>query len=166
MHQCLTPIRTTVHSSWAAGSSGHVQERLDHIDLKHSIFLPQIQHSYYLTLETETSWTSWASMSINKHQRTYSNHLNPRKIKYIAGNTLLTHPILCGTQAQVLECSHDVFGEPGPKDIFVSSKLMPWLSHNGIHHIETRDFVLRLALIWGEYTTAFNKIRGSAKNQR
>ena len=48
------PFTWVVHAQEAGGpaarASGLGQERLYHLDLKHPVFLPQVQHSHQLTL--------------------------------------------------------------------------------------------------------------------
>lgn len=66
--------------------------------------------------------------------------------KEISNTTLWSYPVLHWAKAEVLKSPCDVFGKPWAKHVLVRSKLMSGLPDDGIHHIQARYLVLRLAL--------------------
>lgn len=86
--------------------------------------------------------TIWRNPS-KSNSEFYGGHIHYSLSRKIESDT---YPVLGRTQAEVLEGASYVFGKSGPKHVLVCSKLMPWLSHNGVHHIQPGNFILGLTL--------------------
>lgn len=138
-------ICACVESSSTARASCHVQERLNNLNLKHPILLPQVQHPHNLTLQRNI-WKqgNWWSSSC-QNPSTSSFVLVVTTTIFITVNSCY-YPVLYWTMAEVFKSSCDVFGEPWAKHILVRSKLVSGLPDDGIHHVEACYLVLRLTL--------------------
>lgn len=74
----------------------------------------------------------------------------PRKsAEHFQTSSFSSHPVLYGAVAEVLKSPCNVFGESWSKHILICSKLVSGLSDDGVHHVKTCYFILRLTL-WGK----------------
>lgn len=126
--------------SSTARASCHVQEGLNHFNLKHPILLPQVQNSHNLALRIKMLKTK-KFHQICQQLSSFSRIAIQNLTCFIN-----SYPVFYGAKAKVLKSSCDVFGEPWTKYIFVWPKLVSGLPNDGIHHIQTCHLILRLTL--------------------
>lgn len=87
---------------------------------------------------------------IQKRERT-----TPRKsAEHFQTSSFSSHPVLYGAVAEVLKSPRNVFGESWSKHVLICSKLVSGLSDDGVHHVKTCYFILRLTL-WGKTVLFF-----------
>lgn len=87
---------------------------------------------------------------IQKRERT-----TPRKsAEHFQTSSFSSHPVLYGAVAEVLKSPRNIFGESWSKHILICSKLVSGLSDDGVHHVKTCYFILRLTL-WGKNSFVF-----------
>jgi len=55
--------------------------------------------------------------------------------------------LLLGALVQVVEGDLGILGKPWREHIFLRTKLVSTLSHDGVNHIKAWDFIFRLALL-------------------
>lgn len=57
-----------------------------------------------------------------------------------------THLVICRAAVEALKCANDVLTKAWSENIFLLTKLVTRLPYNGVDDIQTRNFVLWLAL--------------------
>lgn len=96
------------------GSICHIHQRLNDVHVKHTIFLPQVQHTYNFTLKKK---------KVIPPLRYFL--LSFILIKYNSKTTNKENLVILWAAVKVLKGICEVLQESGPKYILVNTKLMP-----------------------------------------
>ena len=118
-------------------SVGHVKEWLDVLGGEHSVLLPQVQHSDHLGRKyvewrfhaVGLPWTSPLHCTCTGGRR-WSGH------SWQTWDTSVNNVMVGGS-----------WSWPWSEDILVRSKLVSWLPHDGVYHVQSRYLVLWLTLL-------------------